>query len=402
MKRNILIVGAGIVGSCLAQQLSLTSGTRVTVLDRASGEPRGSTSLAPGFVGLYNDSPVLTRLAKESAEMYERISGTGFVRSGGLELATSEAGASEIIERVKNAQQAGLRASVLDGAALPSSVRTFVDPNLVNLAASYADDGSADVQRLAYDVRRRAMSQGAQFIAGQQVTHIDHSGPRTTVITAEGRHHACDVLILAAGIWGSPVAKLVDLELPIFPVAHPYAYSPQRPAVGPKAPFVRWPKHHVYARLHHNRIGIGSYNHTPIPATDEQIACGASLPWTQGFSAVIDSAQRLLRSSARFDPERRTNGAFAMTPDNLPFVGPHPNTTGIWVAQALWVTHAAGAAAALANRINDTADLPHELAINRFDGSDTAALHSEALRLYRDIYAHARSEDVVPQRLRHP
>lgn len=35
----------------------------------------------------------------------------------------------------------------------------------------------------------------------------------------------------------------------------------------------------------------------------------------------------------------------------------------------------------------DGADLPGELAVDRFDGDGWDALHTRAMRLYRDIYA---------------
>lgn len=102
--RDVVIVGAGIVGVSLAHILA-SRGAAVTVLDRDAGPPRGSTSYAPGFVGLYNDASILTRLARESAAFYEHAD--GFRCSGGLELATTDAGASEVERRVKAARTLG-------------------------------------------------------------------------------------------------------------------------------------------------------------------------------------------------------------------------------------------------------------------------------------------------------
>lgn len=113
---------------------------------------------------------------------------------------------------------------------------------------------------------------------------------------------------------------------------------------------------------------------------------GAGLSWLDEFTPVIESAQRLLRPDARFVPERRVNGVFAMSPDNLPFLGRHPAVPNAWMAQAVWVTHAAGAAARLANAMLTDSDLPHVLRVDRFDGADHGDLRGKARRLYRDIY----------------
>lgn len=384
--RNILIVGSGIVGTCLAHQFSLLPNVKISVLERDLGVPRGSTAFAPGFMGVYNDSSVLTELAKQSAVTYQRTGGAAFLRSGGLELATSEAGATEINRRAMNARAAGLRAAVIDSAMLPHTVTSFIDPAQVMSAAYFPDDASADVRLLTQNIRNVAISRGVRFLAEHNVIGIDQRGTLTSVTTAGGESHRCEVLVLAVGVWGASLARLVGLDLSIFAVSHPYVYSARNHTTLP-GPFVRWPEHHVYARAHQDRLGIGSYDHVPIPVDSKELELGASLPWPAAFSDVIGTAQRRLRMDARFEATERVNGVFAMTPDNLPFLGRHPRVDGIWIAQALWVTHAAGAAVALVNTIDERGDLPKELAIDRFDGMEAADLRSAALRFYRDIYA---------------
>jgi len=104
---------------------------------------------------------------------------------------------------------------------------------------------------------------------------------------------------------------------------------------------------------------------------------GAGLAWDEQFTDVITSAQQLLQPPFRRVPERRVNGVFAMTPDNLPFLGPHPELTGVWLAQALWVTHAAGAAHALAGAMVEGTPLPSELAADRFGQLDDPTRRSQ-------------------------
>jgi glycine/D-amino acid oxidase-like deaminating enzyme len=382
--REVVIVGGGIAGISLAQALAARD-VDVTVLDRDLGEPRGSTAYAPGFVGLYNDAPILTRLARASAAIYD-AAGSGFRRSGGLELATSDAGAAEVERRVDAARAAGLPVKPLAPADLPASVASFVDIERVMLAGHFLDDGSADVGPLIRALRADATARGARLVADREVTGIEQHGPRATVHTASGTRLTADDVVLACGVWGPSLTAPTGLDLPLFPVAHPYVYG------GPAAtwhagPFVRWPEHHVYARVHGDRLGIGSYDHRPVPVGQDELADGALLAWPEDFDPVIASAQRLLRPEARFLPERHINGIFAMTPDNLPFLGRHPTMDNVWIAQALWITHAAGATRMLAEAMLDGDDLPGELAPTRFAGADPAALRENALRLYRDIYA---------------
>lgn len=155
--------------------------------------------------------------------------------------------------------------------------------------------------------------------------------------------------MLACGIWGPALA---GLDLPLVPVEHPYVYGPSRgPAGCPPArmPFVRWPERHVYARDHGDRLGLGSYDHAPLPLDSAALEGGAERAFrAEVFDPAIIAALDLLPVRSRFVPRRRLNGVFAMTPDNLPLLGPVGGLAGLWVAEALWVTHAGGAAAALA------------------------------------------------------
>ncbi|CAK9782031.1 unnamed protein product [Cutaneotrichosporon oleaginosum] len=80
---DIAIVGAGIVGSCLAAQLAPHA--RVLLVDRDVRGLRGSTGHAPGFVGQLNELAPLTELAKRTVASYRAIPG-GFDVVGGLEV----------------------------------------------------------------------------------------------------------------------------------------------------------------------------------------------------------------------------------------------------------------------------------------------------------------------------
>ncbi|WP_309082326.1 FAD-binding oxidoreductase [Zhihengliuella sp.] len=384
MGREVVIVGSGIVGISLAHALA-AKGLSVTVLDRDRGTPRGSTAFAPGFIGLYNDVALLTELARDTASLYDTI-GDGFRRTGGLELATSDAGAAEVERRVETARSAGLRADLLPASGLPDTVTSYVDAGQVRVAGHFLDDASADVGVIGPALRAEALARGAKFLSGQEVVGCERQGSGIAVVTAAGDCFSADDVVLAGGVWGPDLTALTGLDLPLFPVAHPYVYD------GPAAawstgPFVRWPEHHVYSRIHGDRLGIGTYDHHPVPVNQDGLAAGAGLEWSAEFDPAVEAAQGLLRPEARFTPERRINGVFAMTPDNLPFLGRHPSMEGVWIAQALWVTHAAGASRMLTEAMLDGLEIVQELDPARFAGTDAAMLKDSALRLYRDIYA---------------
>ncbi len=341
---------------------------------------------------------MLTDLARASVALYDGA-GAGFQRLGGLELASTAStasGAREVQRRVEAAHEAGLQAQLLDPDALPAEVTGFVDASSVVAAGHFPEDGVTSPKVLTAALAERARARGAHFTSGK-VVGIDVAGPagaseRVRVHTRDGRTLSALTVVLAGGVWGPHLAALTGLDLPLFPVAHPYTYSAPKTGLT-SGPFVRWPEHHAYARVHGERLGIGSYDHVPVPVEQADLTEGAGLAWRGDFDGVVDAAQRLLLPGARFTPQERVNGVFAMTPDNLPFLGPHPQLEGVWVAQALWVTHAAGAAERLVAAVLEDAPLPADLAVDRFGSASGSVedLRRAALRLYRDIYANDRT-----------
>lgn len=390
---RIAIVGAGIVGTALAWELA-REGATVTVLDSFRGEPSGSTAFAPGFIGVYNDAPALTALAGTSVDRYRSFANAFSVR-GGWELATSNAGAAHLEDRVAAAREAGLDArlhALPDDRALPS----FVDPRGVITGAHYAGDASADPAILRREIQRAATAQGAVFRHGQTAQRMTRESGLWRIQTERADTTVdADHLVLATGVWSPEANDRVGIDLPIYPVAHPYVYAaPNAPRVEP-GPFVRWPEHHVYARAHGDTLGIGTYDHPPVRVARGDLAAGAGLEWRADFDSAVTRAQQRLRPEARFVPSRRVNGVFAMTPDNLPFLGPHARQPHLWVAQAIWVTHAGGAAAELSAAILRGASLRSEFAVDRFEERPERELRDAALRLYRDIYANDASSTPV-------
>src|ERR1700754_3899530 len=91
--RRVVVVGAGIVGTSLADELTARGHIDVTVLDRgALFTTGGSTSHAPGLVFQTNPSKTMTSFARYTVEKFsalEHPGGWAFNAVGGLEVATT-------------------------------------------------------------------------------------------------------------------------------------------------------------------------------------------------------------------------------------------------------------------------------------------------------------------------
>jgi glycine/D-amino acid oxidase-like deaminating enzyme len=339
---------------------------------------------------------VATELARASAAIYEQLhtgGHAGFDRVGGLEVACTATAMNDLLRRAALAQTAGLTARVLDAAETVALAPQLINPDRCIGGVLYPADGTARAEVITTALKAKAEAAGARFRYDTTVTGIDVGGSSVRGVAAGGSVYPADNIAIACGVWGPAIAALAGEQLPLTAVAHPYVYGPSRPAAIARRPFVRWPEHHVYARDHGNRLGLGTYDHQPFEVAANQLGAHAEQAWPgRLFNSAVTAALNLLPVESRFTPDQQLNGIFAMTADNLPLVGPVGDIQGLWAAEALWVTHAAGAAQALAQLITgNEPTLPghRHLDPSRFAGQPATDLTDRALRLYRDIYTTA-------------
>lgn len=269
-----LIIGAGITGSALAHHLSQTHPPHtLTILSL----PPGSTTIAPGLVGQYNELTPLTTIAKESVSIYATIPGA-FARVGGLEVAASEEGIRKLVERGEKAREGGLRAEIVGAERVERIAGGFVGKG-VKGGLWFPDDGVAEPMRIVEFFMAGAKASGVEILEEELVSLQPSSSSETgkyTVTTPQRTLHP-DTVILATGIWTPKIIKGLGIELPIVPVGHMYAYGPSREKREEKQPFVRWPEKMVYARDHGERDGFGSYDHVPVVCEPGESAKGIDL-----------------------------------------------------------------------------------------------------------------------------
>jgi glycine/D-amino acid oxidase-like deaminating enzyme len=397
MPRRVVVIGAGIVGAALAAELAVAEGVEVTVIERGpENRLLGSTGHAPGVVGLLGETAVLTELARSSAEIYETLEHSGergFDRVGGLEVATSAEGMALLARRAQLAAEHGLPAALLDRSQSAALASHLVDPGRCLGGVFYERDGTARATVITAALRERAARAGAHFVYDSEVTAIDVAAARVRAVRTGDERVVADDVVVACGIWGPEVAALAGEQLWLVPVEHPYVFGSPHPAQIGRSPFVRWPEHCVYARDHGDRLGLGSYDHDPLAVEAATFGNQAERPWqAERFEPAIARGLRLLPPERRFHPAERLNGVFAITPDNLPLLGASERTGGLWFAEALWITHAAGAAHVLARAmLDEQPDIESLEAVRpgRFVGRSPDELAASALRLYNDIYAAA-------------
>src|SRR6478752_8398739 len=163
---HVVIIGAGIVGANLADELTERGWNRVTVVDQGPLPlTGGSTSHAPGLVFQTNGSRTMTRLATYTIEKLLSLDVDGawcFNQVGGLEVATTPERLAELHRRQGLATSWGIKGTVLEPKECVR-IHPLVDESKILGGLYVPTDGLAKAPRVVVATVRRAKARGAVF-----------------------------------------------------------------------------------------------------------------------------------------------------------------------------------------------------------------------------------------------
>ena len=392
---KVVIIGAGIVGTALVDELVARGWTDVTVLEQgplyAAG---GSSSHAPGLVFQTNASKTMTEFAKYTVAKYSGLTLDGrwcFRQVGGLEVATTDARFADLRRRHGYAQSWGLEGARLLDPDECVRVSPLLDRDVVLGGYLVPSDGLAKAVRAAEVMARRAIEGGARVVGECTVTGIRTDDGRVRAVITDQGDVPADIVVSCAGIWGPRIGAMVGMATPLQPLAHLYAKTGPVPALAAIAasaelenerPILRHQDRDLYFREHVDRMGIGAYGHRPLPVDAAALLSPAEAPvmpsvldfTPEDFEESWGWAQELMPALRDTTIEEGIDGVFSFTPDGFPLLGESRDVAGFWVAEAVWVTHSAGVARAAAEWLVDGAPSldVHECDVNRFEAHQLA------------------------------
>jgi dimethylglycine oxidase len=371
---RVVIIGAGIVGANLADELTARGWDRVTVVDQGPLPlTGGSTSHAPGLVFQTNAAKTMTEFATYTVEKLRGIDVDGawcFNQVGGLEVATTPERLADLHRKQGWATSWGVEAQVVD---VEECVRLhpLVDRDRILGGLHIPTDGLAKASRAVVALARRAEARGARFQGSTRVTGIEQAGGRVTGVRTPDGVIPADVVVSCAGFWGQELGAMVGMAVPLLPLAHQFVWTGQVPdLVGrndelseASLPILRHQDQDLYYRERGDSLGIGSYAHRPMPVDLRELPQGdgvressmpSMLPFTEeDFAGPWEQSQLLLPSLRSSKIDSGFNGVFSFTPDGGPLIGESREVAGFWIAEAVWVTHSAGVGRAVAELLVD-------------------------------------------------
>jgi len=403
---KIVIIGAGIVGCSLADELTERGYYDVTVIEKGKlWNPGGSTSHAPGVVFQTNGSRTMAQFARQTVEKLYNLHHNGencFLKVGSLEIATTRERLAELYRRAGFGMSVGINARVISpDEAL--KLNSLLAPNKVLGALYVPDDGIARAKLADEVMGKRSTSLGAKFIAECEVLAIDQSDGRVTGVQTTLGSFPADIIVCCAGIWGPKIGAMVGMSMGIQPLAHQLCYTAPMPELASykgeaELPVLRHQGSDLYFRQRGQSLAVGWYGHRPLPVKAEDIlSCElaqvmpSQMPFTpEDWRGAMEHAIEVIPALKDVGIAESMNGLFSFTVDNMPLMGEWSGLKGFWVAEAVWITHGCGVARAMAEWIVDGHPLlaVHECDVNRFEPHQLGALHIEerGTQNYIEVY----------------
>ncbi len=344
-----VVLGAGIIGVSIAYRLA-EQGVRVTLVD-ARGPASGTTGTSGSMVGANEKVPYdYYRLGLLSMAAMRRLSdefptSSWYLGTGHLEWANSTAGNAALAARVQRLTEWAYPMHRLP----PEHVMRAMEPDLlipegVDEVMFFSDDSLIYPHTLIALLLRRLTALGVQMYFGVGDAELAvRDGRVDGVRTGDGRLHAADLVVVAAGRW---TQRLLESQGVMLPMVSPWTSTPEAfgfqvittPAPVDVRRMIRMPG------LSIRPAGGGRLMLHGRPEEHEMNALGAAtaIQWDRPLvpvppqaEALLAKAKQVLPNAAHAQVQSATAAIRALTDDGLPAVGWVPGRDGLYVA----VTH---------------------------------------------------------------
>ena len=346
-----VIVGGGVGGTSIAHHLAQLGWDDVVLVER-NQLTSGSTFHSAGLVGQLRGSVSLTKMMMYSVELYRTI--PGWVECGGIRLASSEERMEELRRQAGWAKTFGLPLELIS-AAEAQELFPLMSTHGVLGAALLPTDGYLDPSQLTFELAERARQGGARILTSTRVTGFDVADGRVRGVRTERGDIACEVAVIAAGMFSAEVGRLAGVRIPVQPMSHQYLVTQPFRERDPEKPLptLRDPDLLIYFREDGGGLVMGGYERHCAPAflPDGDGRFDAIPPDFNGrlleddwdrFEEIVVNSRRRVPQMEDVQVTRMINGPEGFTPDNEFCLG-ETAVGGLFVAAGFCAHGLAGA-----------------------------------------------------------
>ena len=326
--RDVVIVGGGVIGASIAYHLTTRGIASVTVLERDT-LGSGSTSKNAGGIRQQFSSEINARLSQMSVPRFERFEAEmgidiAFQQVGYLFLITDERDVPAFQRSLALWERLGVPARRVERDEIRSIFPELAIDDVL-FATFCPQDGHADPNSILSGYVSRARERGVTFREHARVTGIDAGGGRIRSVTVGDERIPCDVVVNAAGAWGSEIGRLVGAELPIRPLRRHIFITRDAVGLDHAIPLTIEFATTLYMHRESGGILLGMADPEDAPSYDD------SVNW-EFLPTVVERAMARLPALERTSVRSGWAGLYEDTPDKHPIIGCIDGIDGFVVA----------------------------------------------------------------------
>ncbi|MCZ6874034.1 MAG: FAD-binding oxidoreductase [bacterium] len=219
---DVVIIGAGVMGTSTAFQLTQRGVKRVVVLEKST-VAAGSSGKSSALVRMHYTFLPEARLAFASlpwfVEWETRVGGRcGFTKTGFIRIVPPDK-TEQLRRNVERLQHIGIETHLLSSDEL-RDLDAGVNSQDVEVAAYEPDSGYADGYATAQAFMAAARRHGAVLRQGVTVTNLLQRGGRITGVETNEGIFSAPLVISTAGPWSGPLLHRIGVNLPLLPSRH--------------------------------------------------------------------------------------------------------------------------------------------------------------------------------------
>ena len=195
-RANVVVIGAGIVGNCMAWHLARLGWLDMVLVEKGMlPNPGGSTGHASNFIFLTDHSKEMAAFTIDSARQYRELG--VYSETGGIEVARTPERMEELKRRMASSTSWGIEGARLLTPAEVKGMVPFIDETVI-LGGFYTPGvGIVDSLQAGTLMRQAAQEMGALTIsAGTEVTGIDVEAGRVTRVRTDHGDIETDTVVM--------------------------------------------------------------------------------------------------------------------------------------------------------------------------------------------------------------
>lgn len=224
-KADIVIVGGGVIGSAIAYFLTRdNSGVAVTVIERDSSYAKASSALSASSIRQQFSTAVNIKMSKYGIQFLRNIGellrvgdeapDIGLVEPGYMYLATP-AGESILRENYAVQKAHDVQVELMTPERLKEKFPWISTQGIALASHGLAEEGWFDGYSMLQAFRKKAISQGVNYLRDEAVGFVRDGERITACQLASGQSIQAEVFVNAGGPWAASVANWAGIELPV-------------------------------------------------------------------------------------------------------------------------------------------------------------------------------------------